>query len=51
VGGTLEAQGVVLALLAHGDGTVIGVGSDPRAAVGAARDGDVARPGVRLVGR
>ncbi|UTI66600.1 hypothetical protein NBH00_10400 [Paraconexibacter antarcticus] len=42
VGGALEAQGVVLALLAHGYGAVIGVGPDARAAVGAARDGGVA---------
>ncbi|WP_354698169.1 hypothetical protein DSM112329_03834 [Paraconexibacter sp. AEG42_29] len=50
VTGPLEAQGAVLALVAHGYSTVIGIGPEARAAIELARAGEAA-PGVTLVGR
>lgn len=51
VTGAYEAQGAVLALIAHGYTTVVGVGPEARAAIEQARSGDVAASGVRLLGR
>lgn len=50
VTGPYEAQSAVLALVAHGYATVIGVGPEARAAIEQARAG-ASGPGVRLLGR
>lgn len=51
VGSGYEAQGAVVGLIARGYTTIVGLGPEARSAIEQARSADVARPGVRLIGR